>query len=531
MDDWNQPEHTGLFGARDAPPSELVPVGDDRPEPPGASAESTSERSDELKTSAEHFHTPNRIAYVRFRCGDHFEVHPVRGTRLRHHLKQLCYEAVGETLSNSMLSKGLDQIEAIAVYESPERQVYHRVAPVPGEGIALDLCDDRWRAVVIRHGSWAITDQPPVMFTRSNSMRPLPEPARGGKLTDLRPFLNLKSHDDWLLTVAWLAAALRPTGPFPVLHPKGEQGTAKTTFGKILRRLFDPNAADLRAQPRDERELAVSSRHGWALCYDNLSTVPRWLSDALCRVSTGGAFGARKLHTDDQETTFTFQRPVLITSIEDVIDQPDLLDRTLAVELEPIPDHQRKTEAALWTEFEAARPGILAGLLDVVAAALELLPAVRAEGRSLPRMADFALFGEAVARVLGEPPGRFLEILRVARAGTDQDALEGSAVAQTFLEWIRHHRSFNGTYTELLGHLSAAVEGRKPANWPRTAQALSGLIRRITPSLRRLGVTITHAKVGHTRTRVVTMTYDPTAARGPSSAPPAGVGGPLEPQL
>src|SRR5262249_14290503 len=97
------------------------------------------------------------------------------------------------------------------------------------------------------------------------------------------------------------------------------------------------------------------------------------------RVATGGGFGTRTLYTDAEETVFDFVRPVLITSIEDVIGQPDLLDRSLAIELEPIPDEKRKTEAQLWAAFDAARPGILGGLLDVVAKALQLLPDVVAE--------------------------------------------------------------------------------------------------------------------------------------------------------
>jgi hypothetical protein len=358
-------------------------------------------------------------------------------------------------------------------------------------------------------------------------MRALPEPARDGKLTDLRRFLNLKSHEDWLLIVAWLAAAMRPTGPYP-LHPKGEQGTAKTTFSKMLRKLFDPNKVDLRSQPREERDLAVSSKHGWALCYDNLSAVPLWLSDALCRVATGG-FGSRTLYTDDEETTFDFVRPVLITSIEDVIGQPDLLDRSLAIELEPIPDEKRKTEAKLWAEYAAAAPGILGGLLDVIAQALELLPAVVNENRPIPRMADFAVFGEAVARALGETPGRFLEILLATRSGADQDALQGSAVARVFFAWIRDKRTFTGTYTAMLEELNALAdaESRKQKGWPKNPQTLSGLVRRISPALRRVGVDIKHDKVGHAKTRTAIIRYDPAKGHKTSSASSASESNPF----
>jgi hypothetical protein len=422
------------------------------------------------------------------------------------------------------MTAALATLEALAVFDGPERPVYRRVAPGPGGAIVLDLCDPRWRAAVIRPGGWEVLDRAPVMFTRGNTMRALPEPVRGGQLTDLRAFLNLKTYDDWLLVAAWLAAALGPTGPYPVLHARGEQGAAKTTVGRILRRLIDPNDVELRSHPRDERDLAVSSKHGWVLGYDNLSTIPRWLSDALCRVATGGGFGTRTLFTDDEETTFDFTRPVLITSIEDVIGQPDLLDRSLAVELDPISDDTRRTEAELWAAFDAARPSLLGGLLEVVARALQLRPGVAAENMSIPRMADFAVFGEAVARALGEAPGHFLDVLRVARSGADADAIEGSSAAQVLVHWIRARHWFRGTSTQLLGELNtaAAPGARRQSNWPTNAQALGGLVRRITPALRRLGVTVRHEKVGHERTRITTITFDPAAAgHSPSASPPS----------
>ncbi len=80
------------------------------------------------------------------------------------------------------------------------------------------------------------------------------------------------------------------------------------------------------------------------------------MSDALCRLATGGGFTTRTLYTDQEETIFDAKRPVIITSIVDIASRPDLLDRSLVVRLLPIPDSQRKEEQTLWVEFELARP-------------------------------------------------------------------------------------------------------------------------------------------------------------------------------
>ena len=172
------------------------------------------------------FHTPDQDAYAQVPAG-HLEVHSTKGTQFRRFLTQIYFEAEGKAANGEVMGTAIATLEAIATFTCPEHPVYRRMAPGPDGALVLDLCDDQWRVVVIRPGAWELTDCSPVMFARSNVMRPLPEPARGGRLTDLHRFLNLKSEDDWLLVTAWLSAALRPKGPYPVLHPKGEQGTAK----------------------------------------------------------------------------------------------------------------------------------------------------------------------------------------------------------------------------------------------------------------------------------------------------------------
>jgi hypothetical protein len=163
--------------------------------------------------------------------------------------------------------------------------------------------------------------------------------------------------------IAWLVAALGPRGPYPVLALFAEQGSGKSMTGRILRDLVDPNSAPLRAEPRDGRDLMIAANNSWCLAYDNLSYLPPWLSDALCRLSTGGGFTTRELYTDQDEVIFDSQRPVLLTSIEEVATRSDLLDRCVIIYLPAIPEDRRRPEAEILTAFEAARPRIHPGHL------------------------------------------------------------------------------------------------------------------------------------------------------------------------
>jgi len=154
---------------------------------------------------------------------------------------------------------------------------------------------------------------------------------------------------------------------------------------KILRALIDPNVAPTRAPPREERELMIAANNGHILAFDNLSGLPSWLSDALCRLASGGSFAVRKLYTDDDEALFQAARPAILNGIEDIVSRSDLADRAIFLTLPPIRDEGRRTERLLWREHEVMRPRILGSLLDAIAHGLRRLSGVRLE--RVPRMA------------------------------------------------------------------------------------------------------------------------------------------------
>ena len=119
-------------------------------------------------------------------------------------------------------------------------------------------------------------------------MLPLPEPIQGGRLEELRGFVNAGDDSSWALIKAWLVATVRDRGPYPVLALYGEQGSAQSTLARMLVALLDPSTPDLRSDPRELRDLAIAARNNWGVGFDNVSSLPPWLSDALCRLATGG---------------------------------------------------------------------------------------------------------------------------------------------------------------------------------------------------------------------------------------------------
>src|SRR5271165_6105647 len=271
------------------------------------------------------FHTATGTAFIDIEIEGHRETHretwPVRGKQLRAWLRRRYYEETGGALAKlagETIRSMVDLLEARAQFDGPERVVHIRIAEHAGH-IYLDLADEHWRAVDIGPDGWRVIGCPPVRFRRPAGMLPLPEPEQRGGIEALNSFFNLASRNDFVLVVAWLLSALRSGGPYPLLAISGEQGSAKTVLSKVLRALVDPNVAPVRALPREERELMIAANNGHLLAFDNLSGLSPWLSDAVCRLASGGSFAVRQLYTDDEEVLFKAARPTLLNGIEDVI--------------------------------------------------------------------------------------------------------------------------------------------------------------------------------------------------------------------
>ena len=397
-------------------------------------------------------------------------------------------------------------------FGAPQLDVHIRVAEHDGT-LYVDLADDAWRAVEIDKGGWRLVENPPVRFRRAAGVQPLPTPAAGGSVETLRTFLNVSS-DDFVLVVAWALAVLRNCGPYPVLVLSGEQGSAKSTVSAILRSLLDPNSAPLRALPREDRDLFIAANNSRVLVFDNVSGLPPWTSDTLCRLATGGGFAVRQLYSDQDEVLFDAARPVILNGIEDIVARPDLADRAIFLTLEPIPEERRRPETELWAAFETERPRILGALLDAVVQGLRMLPDTKL--KRLPRLADFALWASACETAIW-PPGTF----RLAYCGNRDEAVENvidaDPVAAAVRAMMEAQTEWTGTATDLLDALTKKAVERvaKSKTWPASPRALSGRLRRTATFLRKVGIEIDHSKEGRVRTRVIHI----TTSRGNSGAP------------
>jgi len=478
--------------------------------PPGESESSQTQVLLGLCEGMEFFHTSDEETYACVPLNGYRQTMKIRGSGFAGWLTRAFYRSIGKPPGAKALQETVAVLDAKAKFDFGEKAVHVRVAEHDGR-IYVDLCDKTGAAVEISGDGWRFLTDAPVQFIRHRGLKPLDHPEAGGSISLLRKFINIGDDENWILCLSWLVASLRPTGPYPVLIVQGPQGSAKTTLVRILRLLTDPSVAPVKTPPASDRDLVISAANSHVIAYDNMSGTPPWLSDALCRLATGGGFSTRALYTDRDEVFFDAVRPVILNGIDHLAERPDLAERSLVLSLPGIDGSVRRDERTLFSEFVIVLPKILGALFTAVSCALRRLPDVKLEFR--PRMADFADWAAAAAPALGFTEAEFLAAYRNNRADAVQETLEGDLVASAItalMEEIADTDAYDvwqGTCKDLLARLGkcAGEDARKATKWPKTPRGLSGSLRRLTTFLREVGIEVTFAPRGGKGKRPLTV--------------------------
>jgi primase-polymerase (primpol)-like protein len=444
-----------------------------------------------LSDGNDYYHDPDRVAYVDNYC-PHRETYRVRSKAFTDLLKWRYYQACGKAPGAQAIQDALGVLEGKATFEGPERHVYVRVAPGPNGEIYFDLGNDAWQAVEITAAGWRVVTAPSVRFRRPKGQQPLPMPQRGGSLARFLEVFSIPA-DAWTLILGWLVMLLNPHGPYPLLILGGEQGVGKSTLSRFLRSIVDPSGTGLRSEPKEVRDLLIGATNSWILAFDNLSGVGGWLSDGLCRLSTGGGFATRTLYENDEETLLDAKRPVILNGIGELANRSDLLDRALTVNLEPIPASERRSEKELNALFNELHPYLLGALLDAVSMALRNQDSVQLA--ELPRMADFALFVSAAEPALPIASGEFMRCYTGNRHDAHSAALD-NPVASAVRALVDRFDPWAGTATQLLKALEGLTDEaqRRARSYPKDGANLGKILARLAPNLRAVGIEVRHER-------------------------------------
>lgn len=420
---------------------------------------------------------------------------PVGGKQLNNVIREI---ALSEDfkLRKAELSEINSSLQARAEMAGIARDVWNRVAPISG-GIEIDLGDDKHTRVKVTAGKVEILSSgSESVFFRSNGSKPFVMPAETGNHRLLRKYVNADAVSITLLT-AWLSYTLAhpkiTTTNYVVLVLQGNQGSGKSSLCKnVIQPLVDPSMVGVQMLPTNSRDLAVIAQHAHLLCFDNVREFKQSISDMLCVASTGGALNARQLFSDADQSVLRLHVAMVLNGIHSFIDQPDLAQRCLPIQLLPLPENKRKSEADFVRDFQADAPAIFRGLLELIADVLMHLPTSKAS--SPERMLDFVLWLAAMETAANAPEGAFQSVYSDALRRGQGESLQENALASAIVAFAENVDDFwSGTPSELLDKLNKHT-GRgtqRSQDWPQTPIALSKRLTPLVASLQTQGITVT----------------------------------------
>lgn len=428
-------------------------------------------------------------------------------------LRSAVYRTWGKPIAAHPLNEAIATMEAIALFDRPSCPVFARVAG-DGNTVAVDLGTEDGRVVLIGREGWNIEATTAHKFVRGAGFRNLPLPEAGNdSLRRLQTFLGLDDQN-YRLLLAFLVNALRPEGPYFILLVEGEQGSGKSFFCEIIKRIIDPNDALRVRLPDKPQDLMIQAKEYRLLSFDNASGMSAEMSDALCSLATGGGFAVRKLYTDGDLYVMTYTRPFMINGIGGYANRPDLMERAIPIRLPSMPEGGRKTEEELLAEFDQMLPGVLGALYDAVAHALREYDNIEPP-RHL-RMADAARWISAAEEGLGEEPGAIIDAIAVAQNEFVVDRVNDDPLVLALRKVVRP-LGFEGYVGDLFAEIVDKHDAVHHRSLPKSPSHLSSQLVMMRPAMAKAGIKVEFLAKDRKGRKVSIRFVEPDEADAPPS--------------
>lgn len=436
------------------------------------------------------FHNSIDETFVAIDKNKFYEIHRIEDNKYQMLLRKRFYDEVGKSVSKDNINQAIGVLEAKALYEGDELEVYKRCAEVNGT-IYYYLCDKNSTIIRIDEEGWKVDDSKKILFIRKNNMseQVMPEPYED-LMGILSKHFRFKSEEDKILHAVSLVTRLIPNIPHPIEVIHGEKGSSKTTTMRMNRSLIDPAPRDIISIPKATQDLAITISNNYMPCFDNLDYISAEKSDLLCIASTGGGYSKRKLYSNDDEIIVNFKSRITLNGINVIATRADLLDRCIVLTLERIPEYERKEEKEVWENFNEDKPKIVGAMFNTLAKAIPIYRNIELE--KLGRMADFTKFGYAIAEACGIGGERFLEAYLNNQRKANQEAVDSNPIASALIKYMNENIKFTGTVSTLLTVLNQVAEKEKIDTtsklWAKEPNVLSRRLNEIKSNLELEGI-------------------------------------------
>lgn len=433
-----------------------------------------------------------------------YETYRLYSKRVREYASGLMWKIHEKAPRSEQVTSALTVLGAMS-REEESSMLFNRVAEKNGDWW-IDMTNDYWTAIKLTKQGWSIED-PPKIFRRYSHQQALSFPDSEGSVIPLLDYVSLEGVDEQLLWLVTQITYLIPNIPHVITLIWGPKGAVKSTGMRIIREIIDPSAVGLLQLPsqRKPNELIQMLDHHYLSFFDNLSRIDVTQSDIICRAVTGAGMSKRRLYTDDEDITRSFQRGVGLNGINVPANRADLLDRCILLEAQPIPTIFRMTEKDIKEKLEREKPSILGGILDVLVKARKIVGEL--EVVELNRMADYTLWGAAITEALGIDHEKFLIAYRNNVAAHEEESIRSSVVGEVLVNYLEnvlsHSDKVKYTPTQFYGILTEQAENYgfsiRRGEWVANARALGEKLNEIGPNLPSLGFVFKKARTSNSR--------------------------------
>ena len=447
------------------------------------------------------FHNSVEETFVAVDKDKFYEVYRLEDKKYQMLIRKRFYDELGKAISKDNISQAIGVLEAKALYEGDELEVYKRCAEVDGVTY-YDLCNKESTIIRIDENGWSIDESKQILFIRKNNMSEQVMPEYYEELLELLDkHFRFKSEEDRILHAVSLVTRLISDIPHPIEVIHGEKGASKTTTMRKNRSLIDPSPRDVISIPKAIQDLAITISNNYMPCFDNLDNISSDKSDLFCIASTGGGYSKRKLYSNDDESIVSFKSRITLNGINVIATKADLLDRCIVLTLDRIPEDERKEERLVWDSFNKDKPMILGAMFDVLSKAKRIYKTVNLT--KLGRMADFTRWGYAVAEACGIGGEKFLEAYLNNQRKANQEAVDSSPIATALIKYMNENKSFTGTVSQLLLCLNQIAEDEQIDTtsklWAKEPNVLSRRLNEMKSNLELEGIYYDVSQKNHGR--------------------------------
>lgn len=413
------------------------------------------------------YHDKNGTAYVSVVNEKGFkQFMAVSDKSYRQLIRIMYYKKYKKPIGKEILSQVFDTLEAEAICNGEEIETSCRCKYKDGS-IYYHLADEEQTVLKIDENGIEVLENSPIPFVCKPKMLAQVMPTdikvlEGEKKTNfdalIQRYWKFESEDDYLLHNVTLLTRFISDIPSPILYYMGDRGSAKTTSMKLDKMLVDPSLIDVKALPHQVGDV-VTALGDYMVCFDNVEgNLTAETANLFCICATSGYYTKRKLFTDNETADIKLGTKLSFSGITAISNRADFLDRVVTIFCHRLSDSERRTEAEIVDDFQKMLPYLLYQTFNILAKAVGIYKELNLT--NLPRMADFAKWGYAIAEALKYGGDRFLEIYKRNQEELLDMLVEEDTTLSVLIDYMKTRSKFKGSITELQVELSEYAKER-----------------------------------------------------------------------